>query len=182
MPHVARFSHHLRRYRLALIVLAIGGVVACGDERRGNGGELLDAAGGTSGAGAGGGFGGAAGISATGGSGGFGGVNAGNGAGGVGGAGASGGASGAGAVGGSGGMDGKLPDAGADMPCPPPFECVTDPIFMLLSACMPPGGMSLPPECTTDADCIAAGLPEGLCLSEEETGLNGCVQVCTPTP
>jgi hypothetical protein len=79
-------------------------------------------------------------------------------------------------------MDAKLPDAGADMPCPPPFECVTDPIFMLLSACMPAGGMSLPPECTTDADCIAAGLPEGLCLSEEETGLNGCVQVCTPTP
>lgn len=179
MPHVARFPKHLRSCRLALMVFAVGGLVACGDERRGDGSELLDAAAGTSGAGAGGGFGGAAGISATGGSGGFGGVNAGNGAGGVGGAG---GSSGAGAVGGVGGTDAKLPDAGAEMTCPPPFECVTDPIFMLLSACMPAGGMSLPPECTTDADCIAAGLPEGLCLSEEETGLNGCVQICTPAP
>ena len=27
---------------------------------------------------------------------------------------------------------------------------------------------------------VAAGLPKGLCLVEEETGLNGCVQICTP--
>lgn len=68
------------------------------------------------------------------------------------------------------------------MDCPATFECVTDPLFNLLSACLPMGGMDLPPECTTDADCVAAGLPEGLCLSEEETGLNGCVQICTPMP
>jgi hypothetical protein len=32
----------------------------------------------------------------------------------------------------------------------------------------------------TDAQCVAAGLPKGICVSEEETGLNGCLQLCMP--
>jgi hypothetical protein len=71
-------------------------------------------------------------------------------------------------------------DAAAPSPCPAGFECVTDPLLMALSVCLKSGAVPAPVSCTTDADCVKAGLPKGLCAMEEETGLNGCVQLCTP--
>jgi hypothetical protein len=77
-------------------------------------------------------------------------------------------------------------DAGSDStissenPCPPSFICTTDPLVMQVSACLMEGAVPLPVPCMIDADCVVAGLPKGLCLSEEETGLNGCLQLCTP--
>jgi len=116
---------------------------------------------------------------------GTGGVSGASGTGGAtGGTGGTGGAAGSGEFAGAGG--GGAPDAsaatdgGAAMgDCPVGFECVTDPLFNALSACLPMGG-GLPPACTTDADCVKAGLPQGLCLMEEETGLTGCAQICMP--
>jgi hypothetical protein len=100
------------------------------------------------------------------------------------GSGGAGGAAGSDEFAGAGG--GGATDAGiardgapATSDCPVGFECVTDPIFNALSACLPMGG-GLPPPCTTDADCVKAGLPKGLCLMEEETGLTGCAQICMP--
>ncbi len=161
-----------RRIGLA-IVIALGSA-ACDDPRMapvaGSGGGAATA--GTAG------YGGAAGAS-----GGVSGTGAGAGGelAGMGGNAGSGGSAGLGGSGGGAGSAGtSATDAGAAMPCPGTFECVTDPIFNALSACLPPGGMDLPPACTTDADCVAAGLSEGLCLTEEETGLNGCLQICTP--
>jgi hypothetical protein len=72
------------------------------------------------------------------------------------------------------------PDLGG--PCPPTFECVTDPLLNALSVCLVSGPLPTPVSCMTDAECVAAGLPKGTCVVEEETGLTGCVQTCTPEP
>jgi hypothetical protein len=68
-------------------------------------------------------------------------------------------------------------------PCPMGFVCFADPLVGMLHACLKGGGpLPLPVECMTDADCIMGGLPKGTCVSEEETDLNGCMQLCTPEP
>lgn len=90
-------------------------------------------------------------------------------------------------MGGTVAADAFAQDAGADAsttastdPCPPSFECVTDPLIMMLSVCLKSGAVPTPVSCMSDAECIAAGLPKGICAQEEETGLTGCVQICTP--
>jgi hypothetical protein len=85
----------------------------------------------------------------------------------------------------AGAEDANVPDAGRQAsplggPCPPSFECFTDPLFGVLHGCLKSGPLPTPVSCMADADCVKAGLPKGLCLMEEETGLNGCVQLCTP--
>jgi hypothetical protein len=41
-------------------------------------------------------------------------------------------------------------------------------------------GGGLPPECTVDADCIGAGLPDATCVVQDEIGITACAQICTP--
>lgn len=104
------------------------------------------------------------------------------GAGGAGGSGAGGSGAGGAYVGGTGGAairpDGTGGDVVAADPCPAPFACQVDPLLGALYYCAEPGPLPLPPGCTTDADCAAAGLPEATCVAEDETGLNGCLQTC----
>jgi hypothetical protein len=97
-------------------------------------------------------------------------------------AGTSGTAAGSGGAAGTsaGAADGGTADPFSSGPCPAGFECVADPLVGMLHACLKSGPLPLPVECMTDADCVAAGLPKGTCITEEETGLTGCLQLCTP--
>lgn len=78
--------------------------------------------------------------------------------------------------GGGGGMGSGGGDA--PVPCPAPYTCNADPLVGAIHYCAEAGALPLPPGCTTDADCAAAGLSEATCVAEEETGLNGCLQTC----
>lgn len=74
-----------------------------------------------------------------------------------------------------GGVPGAGADAGSADGCPAPFECQLDPLASALGACTMPGEFA-PPSCTTDAECVTAGLPDATCLAIE--GLGGCMQMC----
>jgi hypothetical protein len=93
--------------------------------------------------------------------------------------------------------DASIPDFGEAMPCPTDFTCQSlggggmggggmgggapmgAPSGFCVPAAMGGGGFALPPTCTTDDDCDAAGLTGVTCTSFMGF-LSACVQNCEP--